>query len=274
MPPRTSRARKLLVERLAACLLAVYFASACASSKPAEPLEDELTVFAATSLRDAFGELGGEFARTHKGVHVTFNFAGTQELHAQLSHGAAADVFASADQRHMSELVAEKRVATPVTFARNEPVLVVATESAAKIRTLADLPSAERIVLGVPEVPIGRYSLQILERASQTLGSDFRARVEAHVVSRELNVRQVLAKVVLGEAQAAIVYRTDAQSAVGKVSLVSLPADANVIAEYPIALVTQAEHPKLAQAWLDLVLSKRGQFALQRAGFQPRASGR
>ncbi len=246
--------------------------------KPSEPTprarEDRLVVFAAASLRDVFSAMGEDFKRAHPAVDLTFNFSGTQELRMQIEHGAAADVFASADQRHMDELVRASRATAPVVFARNEPVIVVATEAAVAIRGLADLPAATRIVIGAPDVPIGRYTLQMLDRASTTLGADFRARVEAKVVSRELNVRQVLTKVSLGEAQAGVVYRTDARSAQGRVSIVTIPSDINVIAGYPIAVVTGAPHPGLARAWVGLVLSSEGQQALRSAGFlAPSGSG-
>ncbi|WP_437510590.1 molybdate ABC transporter substrate-binding protein [Sorangium sp. So ce1099] len=257
-------------------LVAAWLVSAggCQRSEPAPAgREDRLVVFAAASLRDVFTALGEDFKRSHAGVEVTFNFAGTQELRTQLEQGAAADVFASADQRHMAELVKAQRAANPAVFVRNEPVLVVAKESAGAIRGLADLPAAARIVIGTPEVPIGRYTLEILDRASRSMGADFRARVEAKVVSRELNVRQVLAKVRLGEAQAGVVYRTDAQAAQDGVSIVAIPPDINVIAEYPIAVVAGAAHPGLARAWVDLVLSDAGQGALQRAGFLGRSGG-
>ncbi|HEY0463798.1 MAG TPA: molybdate ABC transporter substrate-binding protein, partial [Polyangiaceae bacterium] len=139
--------------------------------------------------------MADEFKKSHASVTVAFNFAGTQEIRTQLEQGAAADVFASADVRHMSALRDAGKVEAPTVFAENEPVLVVAKEKAASIRSLADLPSAERIVIGAAEVPIGKYTLQILDKASGALGADFRARVEARVVSRELNVRQVLTKV-------------------------------------------------------------------------------
>ncbi len=235
--------------------------------EPAPPAEDQLVVFAATSLRDAFTAMGAEFERAHPGVTLTFNFAGTQELRTQLEQGAAVDVFASADQAHMAALVEASRASAPVVFARNEPVIVAATEFADRLHGIADLPSAERIVIGTPEVPIGRYTLQILDRASATLGADFRTRVEARVVSRELNVRQVLAKVRLGEAQAGVVYRTDAQSAQGQVAVVTIPPELNVIAEYPIAIVTDAAHPTLARAFVDFVQAAGGQAALRSAGF-------
>ncbi|WP_437877411.1 molybdate ABC transporter substrate-binding protein [Sorangium sp. So ce513] len=257
---------------LAAFLVSV---AGCKGSEPARGQggEDRLVVFAAASLRDVFTALGEDFERAHAGVDVTFNFAGTQELRAQLEHGAAVDVFASADRRHMDELVEAGRAAGPVVFARNEPVIVVARESAGAIRGLADLPAASRVVLGAPEVPIGRYTQAILDRAAGPLGADFRARVEARVVSRELSVRQVLTKVRLGEAQAGVVYRTDAQAGQDGVAIVPIPPDINVVAEYPIAVVTGAAHPGLARAWVDLVLSEAGQSALRRAGFVAPSGG-
>lgn len=245
----------------------VGMSGACRRSEPSERREDKLVVFAAASLRDVFTAMGGDFKRAHPGVELTFNFAGTQELRTQLEHGAAVDVFASADQRHMDDLVGASHAAGPVVFARNEPVVVVSKEGAATVRTFADLPKAAGIVVGAPEVPIGRYTLQLLDRSGATLGPDFRARVEAKVVSRELNVRQVLTKVSLGEAQAGIVYRTDARSAQERVSVVSIPPEVNVIADYPIAVVTGAAHPELARAWIAFVLSPEGQRALAGAGF-------
>jgi molybdate transport system substrate-binding protein len=240
---------------------------------PAKAAETQLVIFAAASLREAFTALGADFEKTHAGVELTFNFAGTQELRTQLEHGAAADVFAAADQKHMDALVGDQLASAPAVFARNEPVIVVAREAVATVKSLADLPRAKRIVIGTPEVPIGRYTLEILDRAAPTLGADFRARVEKQVVSRELNVRQVLAKVTLGEADAGVVYRTDAQ---GKADLtvVRIPPEVNVIAGYPIAAVTNAAHPELAKAWVDHVLSAAGQKSLAAAGFLPPGAGK
>jgi molybdate transport system substrate-binding protein len=159
-----------------------------------------------------------------------------------------------------------------VVFARNEPVLVVTAAAAAGapgVRTLADLPAAGRIVLGGPEVPIGRYSVAILDKAAGLYGADFRARVEARVVSRELNVKQVLAKVTLGEADAGIVYRSDVTPAPPGLVVVSVPDSVNLIASYPIAAVAGAPRAELARAFIDLVLSPEGQRALGARGFAP-----
>jgi molybdate transport system substrate-binding protein len=264
--PASLRRRSVVLIGLASCMLS---AVACrhAESPPTAAAENRLVVFAAASLRDAFMSLADNFKSSHSGVEVTFSFAGSQEIRTQIEQGASADVFASADQQHMQTLLQAGRVIAPVTFARNEPVIAVANDKRAVIRTFADLPAATRLVVGVPEVPIGRYTLQILDRASQSLGADFRQRVETRIVSRELNVRQVLAKLSLGEADAGIVYRSDAMSAQDRVGIVSIPSELNVIATYPIALVSGAPHPLLARAWLDFVLSKTGQASLQHAGF-------
>jgi molybdate transport system substrate-binding protein len=240
----------------------------CSKSQPAKPAPPQtISVFAAASLRGPFTMLGEQFHKNNPDFVVSFNFAGTQELRTQLEHGAKADVFASADQKHMNELVKTGQVQSPTVFVHNEPVIVVAKESVQLVKSLTDLPFLERIVLGVPDVPIGRYSIQILERASEVYGADFRKQVEAKVRSRELNVKQVLAKVTLGEAQAGIVYRSDVLSQQDKVSIVTIDSKINVIAEYPIALTTASTIKDAGQRFVAFVLSKEGQRELSKAGF-------
>ncbi len=226
-----------------------------------------LTVFAAASLRDVFGTLGSAFERARPGVKVRFNFAGSQELRTQLEHGAPADVFASADTRHMEAVRSEGLVQGPILLATNAPVIVVPPDNPSRVRSLADLSTAKRLVIGAPEVPIGAYTLEILERARARLGADFPARVQTRVVSRELNVRQVLTKVVLGEADAGIVYRTDARSAGASVAVVEIPPELNVLAEYPIAAVTRSPLPELARDWVSFATGPEGQSVLAEAGF-------
>ena len=251
------RAPWLRAARLALCVAL----SARAQTK-------EVSVFAAASLRESFAELGKQFEAAHPGTKVLFNLAGSQELRTQIENGAPADVFASADQKHMQALLAQKLAQEPKVFARNEPILVVPKGNPAKISSLKDLPKAQRIVIGVPEVPIGAYTLRILDAASKQYGADFRTKVEAHVVSRELNVRQVLTKVGLGEADAAIVYRTDAATAKDKVEVIPIPSDLNVVAEYPIAVLAKAKEPALARQFVEMVLSRAGREVLGRFGFQ------
>jgi molybdate transport system substrate-binding protein len=228
-----------------------------------------VTVFAAASLREAFTTLGHRFEELHPEAHVVMSFAGSQTLRAQIEHGAPVDVFASADARHMSALVAEGRVTEPELFAKNELVVAVSRAKANTLREFRQLPEAERIVLGAPEVPVGEYTRQALERAGGDFGADFRARVEAHVVSREPDVRQVLAKVALGEADAGVVYRTDASAAKDKVAVVSIPAAYNVTAQYPVAVATHAPEPALARAFVELIRSPDGERTLADGGFLP-----
>jgi molybdate transport system substrate-binding protein len=218
-------------------------------------------------LKDAFARLGAAFEKDHAGVTVTTNAAGSQELRAQIEHGAAADVFASADRKHMDALVTAGLVTAPSVFACNELVVVVRPALAATVKSLADLPRVERIVVGAPDVPVGSYTQQILTRAAAKLGADFPERVDGKIVSRELNVRQVLAKVVLGEADAGVVYRSDAVTARGKVVVIPIPAELNVVAEYPIAVLAAAPHAELGRRWIELVKSPAGAAALREAGF-------
>jgi molybdate transport system substrate-binding protein len=234
----------------------------------AEPPRRELVVFEAASLKDVFARLAKRFEADNPGVAVIANAAGSQELRAQIVHGAAADVLASADRNVMDTLVARKLVEAPAVFACNEPVVVVRT-GLSELSKLADLPRAERIVVGALDVPIGSYTRQILDKVGAKLGADFVRRVEARIVSHELNVRQVLAKVVLGEADAGIVYRSDALVAGGKVRVVEIPRELNVTAEYPIATLHAAPNAELARRFVALVRSPDGVAALREAGFVP-----
>lgn len=262
------------MKRWAVLAWALVLLASCSRDKAGEPparAEDTVTVYAASSLREAFTALAAELERAHPGVEVELEFAGSQALRTRIEQGARADVFASADEAHMEALRAEGRVEAPAVFALGEPVIVVAAAED-DVRSLADLPKAKRIVLGAAEVPIGRYADTILDRAGASLGGDFKRRVEARVVSREPNVRQVLAKVRLGEADAAIVYRTDAMAAPDELRVIAIPAAANVVARYPIARLVDAPHPGLAGAWLQLVFSAEGQRILRGAGLAAPAS--
>jgi molybdate transport system substrate-binding protein len=242
-------------------LLAALVVAGCASPARAEQ-QREITVFAAASLREAFEDLAKAFEAKTK-VKVRLSLAGSQELRTQVEHGARGDVFASADQKHMDALVTGKLAENPKVFARNTPVIIVPKGNPAKVTSFDKLPGAKKIVIGVPEVPIGNYTLQILDKA----GADFKAKVLANVASRELNVRQVLAKVTLGEADAGVVYKTDALAGKDQVEIIEIPAKVNVIAEYPVAVLTKAPEAAAAKAFVDLLLSGDGQKRLAAAGF-------
>lgn len=259
------------VWRVAATGTVLAAAAALPQAAPAR-VEKELVVFAAASLREAFTELAGRLEAQNPGVRVRFNFAGSQELRTQLEQGARADVFASADTKHMDGAKAAGLVRTDRIFVTNVPVVIVPASNPAALRTFADLPRAKKLVVGAPEVPIGAYTLQILDRAAAALGPAFRQEVEAHVVSRELNVKQVVAKVSLAEADAGFVYRTDALGAGDRVTQIAIPTDLNVVAVYPIAVLEKAPATKLAEQWVKLVTSPEGQAVLSRFGFTPAAA--
>jgi molybdate transport system substrate-binding protein len=226
----------------------------------------ELTVFAASSLIDAFSEIKRAFESANPDLQVTVSNAGSQVLRVQIEHGAPADVYASANAWHTSSLRESGVLSEVSVFARNALVLVVPTDNPADLRSLSDLPRAQRLVVGNPDVPIGAYTRRLLDRASQHFGPAFGRSVSERVVSLENNVRLVLAKVELGEADAAIVYRTDAASS-DKVLTIELPEDLNVLAEYHHGVVTRSERRSAARRWNAFVLSPAGQAILVRHGF-------
>jgi molybdate transport system substrate-binding protein len=227
----------------------------------------EIVVFAAASLREVFQSVAQSFEKQHPKVKVRFNFAGSQDLRVQIEQGAKVDVFASADWKHMKLLATRMIVVEPAVFARNLPVVVVPKNNPAKVRSFADLPKATHLVVGATEVPIGAYTDEIFAASAKLYGEAFHERILACIRSRELNVRQVLTKVVLGEADAGIVYKTDARTVPDKVQVIEIPRSINIVAEYPIAILKAAPDPSLARAFVKLVLSEQGQATLAEAGF-------
>lgn len=239
------------------------------------PTTETITVFAAASLTDAFRAIGSQFESRHPGVKIIFNFAGSQQLAQQLVHGAPADVFASANPDQMQVVVANHRVnsGSVQLFAHNRLVIIFPKDNPGGIKTLEDLTKPGlQLVLAAKEVPVGGYSQAFLKKASQVpyLGQEYENLVLKNVVSYEDNVRFVLAKVALGEADAGIVYTSDINGDNGKkVGQVDIPDDLNVIASYPISAVSDSSLPGLANAFVEFVLSKEGQTILSQYGFIP-----
>ena len=243
--------------------LALLAFAACAGGSD----EETLTVFAASSLTEAFKEAAAAFESDHPGINVRFNFAASSALATQINERAPADVFASADSAQMQAAAAA--VDEPAVFARNLPVVVVPKDSPLQRFDELATPGL-RLVLASPEVPIGRYSREILSRASdpaQGIAPDFSDRVLANLKSEEANVRAVLTKVQLGEAEAGIIYRTDASTAASDVRAIDIPPRYNVVAEYPVAVVTGSEHRQAAEAFVAFLRSPRGIAILERFGF-------
>jgi molybdate transport system substrate-binding protein len=234
-----------------------------------------LTVFAAASLTDAFEAIEQELEATTPNLSITYNFGGSQALVTQLEEGAQADVFASANAAQMDAAITADLVGSePLSFARNRLAIVTPAGNPAGIQTAADLgKEGILLVLAQPEVPAGQYareSVCLMAADTSTYGSDLVARVAANVVSEEEDVRDVLAKVALGEADAGIVYVSDAVAAGDQVNVVDIPDAVNVIATYPVAVLVGADEA-LGSAFVAYLVSEEGEAVLERYGFQPAA---
>ena len=262
------------MKRLPYLFLVFALLSGCGSAAPSPTVAPEpqtLTVFAAASLTDAFTEISKNFEAANPGVIVLFNFAGSQALRTQIEEGAPADVFASANKTEMDALVTSAHVqqGTPQTFLNNKLIVILPADNTAGLTKLEDLAnSGIKLVLAAEEVPVGKYTRQALEQMNSQFGSDFKDKVLANVVSNEDNVKQVVAKVQLGEADAGVVYTSDAVAA-PDLKTVEIPNELNVIAEYPIAALTDSVNSELATAFINYVLSQEGQAVLQKWGFAP-----
>jgi molybdate transport system substrate-binding protein len=247
-------------------LLAVALVAACGTTQqlpidhPPVPT-GTASVFAASSLTDSFKALGAGFQTAYPGTTLQFNFAGSPTLVTQIEQGASAGVFASADTTNMDKLSTDGfTIGTAQVFAHNKLEIVVAAGNPKGITGLADLAKPGVIyITAAPTVPAGKYALQILDKAG----------VKATPKSLETDVKSVVGKIVLGEADAGIVYVTDVKAAGSKVTGIPIPDSVNVIATYPIVEVKSGNNRSLANAFIDYVLSVDGQAKLQSFGFLP-----
>jgi molybdate transport system substrate-binding protein len=221
-----------------------------------------ITVAAATSLTGAFTEIGDGFAADHPDVDVTFTFDSSSALGTQIIEGAPADVYASADDVTMARLSDEDLVAgTPEIFARNELVIVTAPGNPDGVETLADLAGAGVISLCGEDVPCGTYAAEALDRAGVT--------IDESSITRGQNATATLTAVSEGDADAGIVYATDAGAAGDAVEAVAIPEDLNPIATYPIAVLEASDRTDAAETFVAYVLSDEGQAVLAEHGFLP-----
>jgi molybdate transport system substrate-binding protein len=242
---------------------------------PADDVAGQITVYAAASLRDAFTELGHSFEAQNPGTQIRFSFAGSQQLAEQIGYGAPADVFASANTRLMDAVIKTTRVVSDAQrmFVHNRLVVVLPRDNPGRIYSLRDLAKTGlKLVLAAKAVPVGGYALDYLNKASTAIwyGAEYRAKVLANVVSYEEDVRAVLGKVSLGEADGGIVYSSDVVADKARsVRIVTIPDALNTIAPYPIAPLADSPNPALARAFVTYVLSREGQTVLLRYGFIP-----
>jgi len=269
------------VSALTICV-GILIAAGCGSPEkaavaPPSPPPSEITVYAAASLTDVFKEFGKRFEAAHSKpkvkvkvkVKVYFNFAGSQQLLAQLKQGAPADVFAPASPNEMKTAADAGLVDTEShdTFAYNRLVLI--SPASTPIKSLSELANVKiKVVVASPSVPAGRYTKSFLEsiKVDPEYGSELVSNIEQRVMSREENVRAVLAKVRLGEADAGFVYQTDAAGSADVYTL-PLPGKHSPLASYPIAMLKSAAAPELAKEFIAYVLSKDGQQLLHDYGF-------
>jgi molybdate transport system substrate-binding protein len=248
---------------LAIALLVGLVAAPASAAKTKTPkLSGTITVSAAASLTEAFTNMGADFEKANKGTTVRFNFAASSALAAQIQGGAPADVFASADGSNMQKVVTSGQVtAAPVDFTANLLTIVVKKGNPKGVKTLADLPGVGIVSLCAAAVPCGKYAAQMFSQDGITIPPD--------KVTLGQDVKATLAAVSPGDADAGIVYVTDAKAAGSTVTQVKIPASLNVQAVYPIAPVAATQNVALAQAWIDYVLSPTGQKTLASFGFLP-----
>jgi molybdate transport system substrate-binding protein len=260
-------------------LLALAACGGSTSAGTSTPAPVKLTVFAAASLQGAFTDIGKAYSVAHPNVTVTFNFAGSDALATQITQGAPADVFASANATQMNVTVTGGEVdgSAVKTFAHNRLVVIYPTANPANIQSLADLAKpGVKVDLAAKTVPVGQYALTFLDAAAAdpSYGASYKTNVLKNVVSYETDVKSVLSKVALGEADAGIVYTTDAATETGKVGTVAIPDTLNTIALYPIGVVKTSKQAATAQDFLNYVVSSDGQATLAKYGFIAGSDGK
>jgi molybdate transport system substrate-binding protein len=241
-------------------LAATVLVAACGGTTPSTSTPPvTINVFAAASLTDSFKALGDDFHHNNPDITVQFNFAGSPTLVMQIEQGAQADVFASADTTNMNKLSSDGYTGgTPQVFAHNKLEIVVAPGNPKHIAGLADLARPDVIYISAgPTVPAGKYALEALQKAGVT----------ATPKSLETDVKSLVSKIELGEADAGIVYTTDVKAAGAKVDGVQIPDTYNVVATYPLASVKDSKNMSDANEFVAYVLSAKGQSTLESFGF-------
>jgi len=265
----TRRVGTVALSIAVASLIAGVSCSSTATSgsggSPSTAASTHLTVLAASSLTQAFGQIAKDFDEAHPSATITFSFGPSDGLATQIQNGVPADVYASASETWMDAVQKDPGVSGRTDFARNRLVIITPKDDPAGIGSIQDLGKPDvKLVLAAKDVPAGTYAREALANAG--IGTQ----AEANVVSNEEDDQAVVQKVLLGEADAGIVYVTDLTPDVeSQVRAVEIPKSVNVIATYPIAVVSGSEQPALAQDFADYVTGEAGQQTLHRFGFLP-----
>lgn len=258
-------------------ILVVILGAACGELSDTNSMKNsrkqELTIYAAASLAEAFSHLGEVFESSHPNVEVVISYAGSQQIAQQLSQGAPGDLFASANAKQMENVISAGRVMSGADqeFIQNQLMVILPGDNPGIIAGVRDLiKPGLRLILADKSVPVGLYSQEMLERANQQIGfgEDYKEKVLGNVVSYEENVRAVLTKITLGEADAGIVYVSDAAGAQGEdIRMIPIPEEINVTASYYIAPLRDSSEKDLGLDFIALVLSPEGQDILNGYGF-------
>ncbi|MEX2275574.1 MAG: molybdate ABC transporter substrate-binding protein [Actinomycetota bacterium] len=262
---------RFLSRRLAAISVALvgvgFVIGACGDGDAAGENSTELVVLAAASLTESFGDIAEDFEALHDDVEVVLSFGPSDGLATQIIEGAPADVFASASGTWMDAVEADGGPGTQhrTDFARNRLTLITPPDNPSDVRSIEDLgESGIKLVLAAEDVPAGGYARDALANAGVA------QQAESNVVSNEEDVKAVIQKVLLGEADAGIVYVTDVTPGIGDdVHAIPIPKDSNVIATYPIAVVAGSDHADLGSEWIRMVTSPQGQAVLHSYHFLP-----
>ena len=238
--------------------------SGSSSGGSSAPSGGRLVVFAASSLIDAFPKIATTYQQQHPGWKVEFEFLGSDQLAAQIEQGDPADVFAAASTKYPEQLQSQNLLGKTTNFATNTLVLATPADNPAGITSVNNIGNA-KLVVGDPSVPIGAYTLTVLDNLGIKPSS-------LNIVSQEAKVTDIVTKLELGEADAGFIYTSDAKTAGDKLKSIQLPASAQATATYPIGIVTGSKNAKAAQQWIDLVMSPQGQQVLVSDGFGPAPS--
>lgn len=264
-----------IAAKVGAIATAVLILAGCGGGRQASgEIQGSVTVFAAASLTEAFNQMKPGFEAQYPKARLVLNYAGSPTLRTQIAQGAKADVFASADVANMDGARSDGSIAgQPQVFAHNKLTVVVPANDA-RVATLQDLAKPGiKVVIEEPAVPAGAYARKSLQKLSgdPAFGSDFSDRVLANVVSQEPDVKSVLARIQLGEADAGMLYVSDASAPAvkDKVKTIDIPDQFNMVADYPMAITKSAPNPEGAKAFVAYVLSPSGQAVLKANGLVP-----